>query len=347
MIALGINNCTNGLTPEVYDSARGGKKRRFFCRHSARRTSSPAKRCGNVFSTVGQHGFTLVELLVVITIIGILIALLLPAVQAAREAARRMSCSNNLKQIGLAMHNYHDLNRCLPAGWRAYNTSTGKPNPVGEPGWAWGAAILPFLEQENMANLIHFDQSLSATENAAVRVLPLAVFRCPSDNGEKTFTWTPDEGTATATPELSTSNYVGVFGDENVHKCGSVPNGQQCTADGTFFHNSGVRFADIRDGLSQTFIVGERASDLGYSTWVGAPAGDECAPGMVVGTAGYPPNSAADDIHNFSSNHPSGTHFLMGDGSVHLISELIKESVYHSLCTRAGNEIISGSDYGD
>jgi prepilin-type N-terminal cleavage/methylation domain-containing protein/prepilin-type processing-associated H-X9-DG protein len=286
--------------------------------------------------------FTLVELLVVITIIGILIALLLPAVQAAREAARKLTCTNNLKQIGLALHLYHDANNCLPAGWRAYN-SQGQPSPLGDPGWAWAACILPFIEQESVAtNLIHFDKSLTAPENEAVRSLPLALFRCPSDEGEKTFVWVPDEGEALVKPELATSNYVGVFGDEDIHKCGSVPDGQQCTGNGTFFHNSAVRFADIRDGLSNTFIVGERASLLGYSTWVGAPAGDECAPGLVLGTAGYPPNSEQSDIHNFSSRHPSGTNFLLGDGSARLISQDIDVGAFHALCTCAGNEPISG-----
>ncbi len=279
----------------------------------------------------------------VITIIGVLIALLLPAVQAAREAARRMSCSNNLKQIGLALHNYHDLSRCLPAGWRGYNAAGG-PNPIGEPGWGWAAAALPFLEQVGASEQIRFDRPLTAAENAAIRVLPLAVFRCPSDNGDKTFTWTADEGPA-APVTLATSNYIGSFGDENVHKCHHVADGGQCVSDGAFFHNSALRFADFRDGLSQTFLAGERTTDLGYSTWVGAPAGDACAPGLVVGTAGYPPNSAEDDAHNFSSNHPAGTHFLLGDGSVHLISEQIQESIYHALSTRDGGETVAGSGW--
>ena len=88
--------------------------------------------------------------------------------------------------------------------------------------------------------------------------------------------------------------------------------------------------------------MGERTSELDYPTWVGAPAGDECAPGLVVGTASYPPNSAQYDIHNFSSHHPAGTNFLLGDGSVRLISQYIDEAAYHALCTRAGGEPISG-----
>ncbi len=294
------------------------------------------------------RGFTLVELLVVITIIGILISLLLPAVQAAREAARRMSCTNNLKQIGLGLHLYHDAFKCLPAGWRAYNTTTKLPNPLGEPGWGWAACILPFLEQENVVKtMIHYDKSIAATENADACAFRLAVFRCPSDTGDATFDWTPDEAGGAAIPKLSTANFIGVFGTEDIHKCGEVGDGRQCTSNGIFFHNSGIRFADIRDGLSQTFLAGERTSDLGYSTWVGAPSGDECSPGLILGTASYPPNSKADDAHNFSSNHSSGANFLLSDGSVRLVSESIETTAYHALCTRAGGEAISGSCFGD
>ena len=292
------------------------------------------------------HGFTLVELLVVITIIGILIALLLPAVQAAREAARRMQCSNNLKQIGLGLHLYHDTWGQLPAGWRAYNATTGKPDALGQPGWGWAASILPFLEQENVVrNLIHFDKSVAAPENLTACALKLSIFRCPTDNGTPTFGWTPDEGAGESIEILSTANYVGVFGVQDIHSCGTVTSGQQCISDGTFFHNSAVRFADIRDGLSQTFIVGERTSDLGYSTWVGAPSGDKCAPGLILGSASYPPNKSQDDAHNFSSNHSSGTHFLSGDGSVRLVSQYIEEAAYHALCTRAGGEVVSGAQF--
>ncbi|MEN6458427.1 MAG: DUF1559 domain-containing protein [Thermoguttaceae bacterium] len=293
---------------------------------------------------IGFRGaFTLVELLVVITIIGILIALLLPAVQAAREASRQMSCSNNLKQLGLAMHAYHDLCGRLPAGWRAYDPTTHQPYALGEPGWGWAAALLPFVEQGNVSEcLIHFDKSLTATENAQARLAALSLFRCPSDSGKPTFTWTPDEPSAISagSVELATANYIGVFGTQDVHECGSTPNGQQCTSDGVFFHNSGVCFRDITDGLSNTFVAGEKTTDLEHSTWLGAPAGDECAPGLVVGTASQPPNSEESDSHNFSSHHPTGTNFLLGDGSARLVSQMIETSVYHAMCTRSGGEIV-------
>ena len=287
-----------------------------------------------------RKAFTLIELLVVITIIGILIALLLPAVQAAREAARQLSCTNNLKQIGLAMHLYHNSYQRLPPGWSAYDPA-GRPYPMGEPGWGWAARILPFIEQANVENnLVDYGQSILAAQNDAARLTRISTFRCPSDTGNPVFT----DGDGGLPPvEFATANYVGVFGTKNIHDCHLLGPGQQYISDGPLFHNSQVRFDDIRDGLSQTFLVGERTSRLDYSTWPGARPGDECGPGRILGTAGYPPNSEATDIHNFSSNHPNGTNFLSADGSVRLISQTIDTAAYHALCTYDGGEIISGS----
>jgi hypothetical protein len=269
---------------------------------------------------------------------------LLPAVQAAREAARRMQCSNNLKQIGLGLHLYHEAYGRLPSGWRGYDTA-GQPDPLGQPGWGWAACVLPFVEQGNVArSLIHFDKSIDAPENAEAVRLVLSLFRCPSDDGKNAFVWTPDEPGGAAIAELATANYIGVFGTGDVHECGKPQfSGKQCTSDGVFFHNSGVRFADIRDGLSQTFIAGERTLDLDYSTWVGAPAGDPCSPGLVVGTAFRVPNSVEDDPHSFGSRHTTGTHFLVGDGSVHLVSQYIDATAYRALCTRDKGEVVGGA----
>ena len=281
-------------------------------------------------------GFTLVELLVVIAIIGTLTALLLPAIQAAREASRRMACSNNLKQIGLALHLYHEAHHKLPAGWTSYDPATHLPYALGEPGFGWAARILPFIELNMIAkNLIHDSLPLSHPDNQNARLTRIAEFRCPSDIGKDIFT--NDDPLEL---QLATANYIGVFGTGEIHECGELGPGQQCSSDGVFFHNSNITFRDIRDGLSHTFAVGERSSALGYGTWVGAPANDDCAPGLVLGTAGYPPNSHEDDIHNFSSRHPTGTNFLSADGSVRLISQDIDEQVYHALCTRAAGDSI-------
>ena len=135
-----------------------------------------------------RKGFTLVELLVVIAIIGILVALLLPAVQAAREAARRMSCQNNLKQVGLALHMYHDSNQRWPAGWLGINPVTRGDDWLGDPGWGWAAAILPYMEQKNVSEaMVHFELPTHDPMNKAVREKILTVFRCPSDIGDPQF----------------------------------------------------------------------------------------------------------------------------------------------------------------
>lgn len=289
-----------------------------------------------------RKAFTLVELLVVIAIIGILIALLLPAIQAARESARRMACSNNLKQIGVALHLHHDALGHLPAGWTAYD-SNNEPYALGLPGWGWAARILPYMELGSVSkNFIDFKVPMSDPGNGYVRTLNLASFRCPSDPNRLTFVCPEDP----LQEELAVGNYVGVFGTGNIHDSATVPAGQQFVGDGALFHNSDVRYRDIRDGLSHTFVVGERSTSLCFSTWVGSPANDDCGPGMVMGSALYPPNSPAfaesPDPHNFSSKHSKGTNFCSADGSVRLVDENIDASVYRALCTCA-----SGDSIGD
>jgi prepilin-type N-terminal cleavage/methylation domain-containing protein len=200
------------------------------------------------------RGFTLVELLVVIAIIGVLVALLLPAVQAAREAARRMKCQNNLKQFGLALHNYHDAYGRLPAAYyRAWPTSVG--STFGTPGWGWGAMILPRLEQQALFDALNVS-TLQLNGNPVTKVpaqTPLTVFRCPSDTG-------PKLNASDKRYSYATSNYVAVFGalydQASVGQsvvAGSVPNANT----GVFGPNSGVRMAEITDGLSNTVMIAE------------------------------------------------------------------------------------------
>ncbi|MHB8864911.1 MAG: DUF1559 family PulG-like putative transporter [Pirellulaceae bacterium] len=292
-----------------------------------------------------RFGFTLVELLVVIAVIGVLVALLLPAVQAAREAARRMSCKNNLKQIGLALHLYHDTFSRWPAGWQGYDPVTRVDNWLGDPGWGWSAAILPYVEQSSVSDgMIRFELPIHDPVNQPAREQVLTLFRCPSDIGDSTFKLYEeshqDHGGGDHDGEefpmmMATSNYVGMYGTLDMHEaCEHGP----CRGDGSFFLNRGIRLADIRDGLSQTLVVGERSSKLSYSTWVGAVAGSEHGPARVVGSGLYPPNAEGSYeayVHTFSSLHPKGTQFVLGDGSVHLIAETIDVDIYRRLCTRA------------
>ena len=170
-----------------------------------------------------RSGFTLVELLVVIAIIGILVALLLPAIQMAREAARRTSCNNNMKQIGLGLHMYHDTFNRFPAGWRAFDPAMGQPLWFGVPGWAWATSILPYMEQTALyADGMHFDLPIADAANAAARETEIKIYRCPTDIGAGTFVLQgggPDVGAGggVSPVKLATGNYIGVFGTVDFH----------------------------------------------------------------------------------------------------------------------------------
>lgn len=285
------------------------------------------------------RAFTLVELLVVIAIIGILVGLLLPAVQAAREAARRTACVNNLKQIGVALHNYHDLNQTQPPGWMGLDTKTNLPLVSGQPGWGWASKLLPMMEQSNLSDgMIDYQRPITDPVNRAAREYLLPVFRCRSDTGLPTF-FLPDESNPqTTVTKLSTSNYVGVFGTLEIEEILETPLGMTARSDGSFWHLEGARFADYLDGLSNTLVVGERSSRYGYSTWTGAvPAGAEFIE-RILGITDHPPNHPGAHLDDFTSEHPAGTNFLLGDGSVRLIVETIDLDAYRAMATRAGGE---------
>jgi prepilin-type N-terminal cleavage/methylation domain-containing protein len=289
----------------------------------------------------GSHSkaFTLVELLVVIAIIGVLIALLLPAVQAAREAARRASCGNNLRQIGIAIHNYNDSHRRLPMGWIGVDVNARTiPHAEGVPGWGWASKILPYLEQGSLARkAVYGDYPIRHAANAGARGAYLKVYRCPSDTGDRSFVLGTGAGGALLA-RLPVANYVGVFGTTELADCEGLPIGQQCRGNGVFFHNSDVRFADITDGLSNTMIVGERCSRIEHSTWLGViPTGDE-AFARILGIADHPPNTRDAHLDDFSSYHSATVHFLLGDASVRRIPNSIDLDVYRAAATRNGGE---------
>ena len=288
-----------------------------------------------------KRGFTLVELLVVIAIIGILVSLLLPAVQAAREAARRTSCFNNLKQVGLALHNYHDTHRGFPSGWIALEPRTRRPLATGEPGWGWASMLLPYLEQGTVSdNLVHFEYPILDPLNAQARTHVLPIYRCPSDSAPELFDLGEEEDPQNTLATLAVANYVGVFGTEELHMCEELGPGRVCRGDGIFYHHSATNFADVRDGLSNTVFIGERASKFGHSTWVGAVSEGEESIARILGIADHPPNSPGGHLDDFSSQHPAGTNFLFGDGSVRLIAETIELETYHALATRSGGEVL-------
>ena len=291
-----------------------------------------------------RRGFTLIELLVVIAIIAVLIALLLPAVQQAREAARRTQCKNNLKQLGVALHNYHDTFGALPPGW--IGVTNGASDIYGMNGWGWGARILPQLDQSPLFSQIDFNSKMDSTtspQNSSARIKSIPAFLCPSDAASGN-TWTIQNASGTNLVDLATANYVGVFGVSDIDDCVGAPN-SPCVGEGTFFQNSRIQFRDFTDGLSNTISVGEHKSrrDSGVnwnSTWTGVVAKGNDALVRILGTTDHTPNSPANHIDDFSSYHVGGAHFTMGDGSVRFISTNIDVNLYQRLATRAAGDIV-------
>lgn len=288
------------------------------------------------FPAKARRAFTLVELLVVIAIIGILIALLLPAVQAARESSRRTTCQSNLRQIGLALHIHYDQQGFLPSGWTGY--TSGKPDPAGQPGWGWASRLLPYMDQAPLAQTMNYDLPITNAQHATAREAVIESFFCHSDTDPLTvFTLKREEGTTLT--KLAKSNYVAMFGTTELEECEDLPAGQQCHGDGVFYHNSRITFGAITDGLSYTILVGERSSKIDFSTWVGAVPGGEEAMARVVGVTDHPPNDDHAHFEDFSSNHPMGANFLLGDDSVRLFNQHLDISVYRALSTRASGDI--------
>jgi prepilin-type N-terminal cleavage/methylation domain-containing protein/prepilin-type processing-associated H-X9-DG protein len=240
-----------------------------------------------------RSAFTLVELLVVIAIIAILLGLLLPAVQKIREAAARAQCTNNLKQIGVALHVYHDANLRFPPGYIDGNTDPNSTpdNDVG-PGWGWASFLLPYLEQQNVYNQINFRQTVGSGSNTAISQYPLKIHQCPSDPYQQSFP-VYDSTFTTPIAMLAHGNYVGCNGwEECFNGAGGNPQGGTGTDGlsgnygqagvGVFYRNSQTRIASVTDGMSNTIFVGERSGNHAPSTWTGAVPGGRCPAWMAA-----------------------------------------------------------------
>ncbi len=306
-------------------------------------------------------GFTLVELLVVIAIIGVLIALLLPAVQQAREAARRMQCANNQKQLGIAMHNYHDTFGNFPPGVVGrVNYDATDPNNFENTPPTWMQMLLPFIEQGNLYDQMkpHFDQGLRAA-TAPGRFTIIEGLMCPSDaNAPKITniepsTWSGNFGFA--------GNYVACSGSDYFTPS-SDPHMQN--NNGMFFARSKTDFADVVDGTTNTFMMGEilvvpdvaprnsTNQDLRGSYYFGRRAAGCFStrepPNSLVGDRlsscrnlpRTPCNGQGTDnmIILARSLHPGGANMTLGDGSVRFVAETINRSVFQGFGTRAGSE---------
>jgi prepilin-type N-terminal cleavage/methylation domain-containing protein/prepilin-type processing-associated H-X9-DG protein len=308
-----------------------------------------------------HRGFTLIELLVVIAIIAILIGLLLPAVQKVREAAARMSCQNKLKQIALALHNYHDANGKFPAG----GDSTANPN-FSVSTWCssetdnkkarapWSVMILPYLEDQALFGQFNVTKAFTSSSNVAgdapnvtAFALSNSKFQCPSD---------PNSGAG-----VNNSNYFGVQGGGSTPDCSTQGGQRVFYRNGILFFKSQVKITEVTDGTSNTFLVGETKygltptgrSDKIHTAWSSGMKIDDFGAPLVLAAAKEGINSVAGsggtvdtlNIHSrlFGSFHTSGCNFALADGSVRFVTDTIPLATYRQLGARDDGQPLGGA----
>jgi prepilin-type N-terminal cleavage/methylation domain-containing protein/prepilin-type processing-associated H-X9-DG protein len=326
--------------------------------------------------TSHHRGFTLIELLVVIAIIAVLISLLLPAVQAAREAARRASCVNNLKQIALALHNYHDAIESFPSGVMASDDGfwTGT-------WWGWPAFILPFMEQTPLYNGLNFSAECANPPNFTAKLTLINFYLCPTDSSARLFNdrfWLDFDGANQPLTTAAPTNYVGNWGDMKsvtVFDYTSVDNSNWGCSNmfrgifGDCSNGAVRRMADVRDGASGTLLAGENSPNLnGCIAWVSGEytycttvvpmnwrtnlkLGEADANGDVCYLTAFSATNYVHCMYNqnyfvgFKSFHPGGANFAMVDGSVRFIKQSINPYVYNALGSIAGTEVVSADSF--
>jgi len=309
-------------------------------------------------------GFTLIELLVVIAIIAVLIALLLPAVQACREAARRCQCVNNLMQIGIAAKNYETAFEVLPPG--VVNPTGPIQNRPAGYHFNWVTQLLPYLDQKPLHRHLDFNVGVYQPQNDTARGVLVRTLLCPSSPGPERMT-TPNAPAAWGDPALT--HYAACHND--------VEAPIDAKNNGVFFLNSRIRYEDIEDGSSQTIFFGEKQTDpaeLGWASgtratlrntgWVvngrngrgvplataGNPAADydPDAQPETKPTAGGGTKAAevpVDPVGGFGSRHPGGANFALGDGSVRFLKTTISPKIYRLLANRADGDLIGADAY--
>ena len=294
----------------------------------------PAPATTSRHARINACGFTVLELIVVIACIGVLVALLLPAVVYGRESARRVTCTSQLREIGIATHAYHDSHRKLPAGW-----IVEKADATFIRGWL--TELLPELGESPVADTLN--KSVDGKDQLSNLSLPLLV--CPSDITEPTFelfssteSW-PEASTLLTSESLEhrklrtlpTANYVGVFGTVEADEQGQ-PSAEP--SDGSIVHDRRVRLADLERGATHTLLVGERTMSMVPSTWLGVDVVGEDSQCRLVGSAMTRPNCEECDECEFSSRHSGGSNFLWADGHVELMDENIETALYRQYSQR-------------
>ncbi len=281
-----------------------------------------------------RRGFTLVELLVVIAIIGLLVALLLPAVQASREAARRVTCANNLRQLGIGLQAYHDAIGAFPSGLIERNPGT-KPKARQ---LAWSVLLLPYIEQGNVYDLFDRTKSYKSAENRTAGSVVIPAYLCPSTvrlavgrtgdtagDVNRNGLWDPGD-------DLAFTDYGGNFGFQGLNRP---------FMNGVFIWDRGISIAQITDGTSHTIAVAE-------DTGRGPSMDGQWANGENIFDTSGPINDRSLPDYRWQDNeiwsdHPGGAHVLLCDGSVRYLFEQLNLEVLASLCTRNGGEVLESS----
>ena len=340
----------------------------FHCRSVVltARSARPNRGCAGSREFVTRRAFTLVELLVVIAIIGILIAVLLPAVQAARETARRLQCQNNFKQIGLGLQNYHQALLSFPPGqiWDDFKDPSFF-------GWSWGTYLLPYIESGAITDQIEWGKGFIDARNFALMGTTLDDYVCPSSPNHRVWLECCSglQNGPKQVDDVRQSNMAGVSDSVANGEDDSSSSVARTDGDGMLFNLTAIRFRDVTDGTSNTLFVGEITSAKGKhpsqgTAWIGHSwANWNCQTTSLgingIGSIPGGRNDAVDPIDGdggnrhseyfrevgFSSFHRGGAHFMLVDGSVQFLSENIDQIVLVALTTRDGGEVVNGSGF--
>jgi prepilin-type N-terminal cleavage/methylation domain-containing protein/prepilin-type processing-associated H-X9-DG protein len=310
-----------------------------------------------------RRAFSLVELLVVVAVVATLVGLLLPAVQGARESARRSSCGNKIRQLALAMLGHESATRRLPAGYVSGTAGPGDPDTLDRPpGTGWGLLIAPYLEEGALAQGYRSDLGVASITNRSIVTASPAVFRCPSDMGPRDpFTVRVHDGSPHPSGALlGRSSYVGNAGQQEPW---SAPRETwDGIANGPLYRNSWLRVSRIADGMAQTVVLGEHTQRNSQKAWAGTVAGAWCQPAtpisepdaaatLVLVHSGpaqgehdiiHPPNDPLAHVCQMIADHPQGVNVAFGDGGVRFVVETIDHDAWAAISSINGGEVVRG-----